>query len=218
MEEVPMFVLVTLIAVAIAALFGWVFSTINVAAPIDRAYAFLYPYVKPYSSSYVWIGVEPGEGAPVLLKAVEVDGVLYPINKTISGLTWLMPVPCGANVTFITQYGMTSRADTWRVTCIWRGPRPTTNVKPPTNNGGGGGQGSSPSSTIVTNYGGGISNNGCYTRTYILGYRYAPYPGTDYIEEYVIYKSVEICNGQVVSSKVESYPIALLPNCGPEGY
>jgi hypothetical protein len=107
-------------AIAIAALFGWLFSTINVAAPIDRAYAFLYPYVKPYNSTYAWIGVEPREGAAVLLKAVEVDGVLYPINETVSGLTWLMPVPCGANVTFLTQYGSASRADTWRVACMNR--------------------------------------------------------------------------------------------------
>jgi hypothetical protein len=120
MEEVPTFVLVTAMAIAIAALFGWLFSTINVAAPIDRAYAFLYPYVKPYNSSYAWIGVKPREGVSVLLKAVEVDGVLYPVNETVSGLTWLMPVPCGANVTFLSQYGSASRADTWRVVCINR--------------------------------------------------------------------------------------------------
>jgi hypothetical protein len=107
-------------AIAIAALFGWLFSTINVAAPIDRAYAFLYPYVKPYNSTYAWIGVEPREGASVLLKAVEVDGALYPVGKAISGLTWLMPVPCGANVTFLTQYGSASRAETWRVACMNR--------------------------------------------------------------------------------------------------
>ncbi|CCC81268.1 hypothetical protein [Thermoproteus tenax] len=122
-EEVPtLLIAAAAIILAIAAV---VLGYFNPQAPADYAYAEVAPIVKPYNSTFVYIGAV-GRNATVTEVSYIYGGRTY--TFAVDRLapppppngTWLAVVPCGANVTVVARYGVATRAQTWTPVCINR--------------------------------------------------------------------------------------------------
>jgi len=131
LEELGTFIVSVALAVVLIGVAAVMLYYFNPQQPVDYAKAAFYPLVKPLNATHVWLGVKPSADK------VEVKEIKYQykggwVDVPVARLTadravWLnttdgrpVAVPCSANVTVATRYGVASRAVSFTPVCLQR--------------------------------------------------------------------------------------------------